>query len=271
MIPRAEISSYWTVLSRDPVQVPVESRDVQGIDQRLSAGKVGNVYKGVFQLGINDPFFLKLDGQLIMAVEIELQAERCPGGYPQVAQPQFRVDEVEVVMQTFRLGGFQDGLATGLVVPGLERGALFHGREDVDQTGMVTAPGDDRLDALLLTEVVAPDELDDQPVLLGEFLGMGTYLLSERLGKLWVIEEANAPHSQVSRHGLCMADVGECTSNHHTVKAGQGATNLGCMPIYKSLHAVIIAQFTPTHQEDGDEPLFGSGYAGLGSTGVTYF
>ena len=139
-------------------------------------------------------------------------------------------------MQTFCLSGLQESLATGLVVPGLERGTGFHRREDVDQAGVITALGDDRLDSLLLPEVVAPDELDDQPALLGEFLGVSTDLLSEGLGEQRVVEEANAIDPQVSRHGLGMADISECARDHHSVKAGQGTTNLGFMPIYESLH-----------------------------------
>ena len=166
------------------------------------------------------------------------------------------MDEVEVVMQTFRLAGLQDGPATGLVVPGLERGTGFHRREDVDQARVITALGDDRLDSLLLPEVVAPDELDDQPALLGEFLGVSTDLLSEGLGEQWVVEEGNATDSQVSRHGLGMADISECARDRHPVKAGQGATNLRCMPVYKCLHGGYYRSIHALSPRDGDFILY---------------
>jgi len=265
MIPRTEISSCRAILGRDFIQVPVKSPDVQGIGQDLSAREVDNVDEGIFQQGASDPFFLELYGQLVMPVEIELQAERCPGGHPQVAQPQLRVDEVEVVMQAFRLGGLESGLSSGLVVPGPERGSGFHRREDVDQTGVITTPGDDCLDALFLPKVVAPDELDLQSVLAGKLLSACADLLSEPLGEQRVIEEANSPHPQVPRHGFCMADVGERANNHHPVEAGQGATNFGCMPTYKCFHGGYYHStraLLPV--ESNQENLFGSGYAGLG-------
>ncbi len=162
-------------------------------------------------------------------------------------------------MQTFRLGSFKGGLSTGLVVPGFEGGAWFHCRKNVDQTRVITALGDDRLDTLLLPKVVAPDELDDQTVLLGEYLGVSADLFSKRLGEQGVVKEANAIDSQVPRHGLCMADISERAGNHHPVEAGQGAMNLGCMPIYKRIHGGIIAQSMSLYQEDGAESLFGSG------------
>ena len=259
VIPRSEISGYRTVPGGYPVQVLVESPDIEVIGERLGAGEVGDIDEGVFQRGAGDAFFLKLGSQLIMPVEIELKAERCPGWHPQVAKPQFGVDEVEVVMQTLGFGGSKGGLATGLVMPGLERGTGFHCREDVDQTGVITALGDDRLDALLLPEAVAPDELDVQPVLSGEFLGVSTDLLPELLGEQWIVEEANTNNSQVPRHGLGVADIGERTCDHHPVKARQGATNLGCMSVYERLHRVIITQSTFHCQENGGESLFGSG------------
>jgi len=267
VIPRAEISSYRAVLGRDLIQVPVKSPDIQGVGQGLGAGEVGNVDEGIFQQGVRDSFFLKLDGQLVMPIEIELQAERCPSGYTQVAQSQLWVDEVEVVMQTFRLGGLEESLSSGLVMPGLERGAGFHCREDVDQTGVITTLGDDCLDALLLPEVVALDELNLQSTLAGELLSACAYLLTEWLGKQRVIEEANAPDPQMPRHRLRMADVGKRASNHHPVKTGQSTTNFGCMSIYKCLHRgyyCSIHAFLPV--EGDEEDLFGSGYAGLGDT-----
>ena len=146
------------------------------------------------------------------------------------------MDEVEVVMQTFRLGGLEGGLSGGLVVPGLERGAWFHRREDVDQTGVTTTLGDDYLDALLFSEVVTADELDLQSVLAGELLSACPDLLPEPLCEQWIIKETDSPHPQIPRHGLCMADVGERANNYYPVETGQDATNFGCMSIYKCFH-----------------------------------
>lgn len=236
VISRGKMASDRAVLGRDLVQVPVQSPDIQGIGQGLGAGEVGNVDEGILQHGVSDAFFLELEGQFVMPVEIELQAERCPGGDPQVTQPQFRMDEIEVVMQTFRLGGLEGCLASGLVMPGPERGAGFHRREYVDQARVITMPGDDCFDALFLTEVVAPDELDLQTVLTSKLPSACADLLPKLLGEQRIIEEANSSHPQMPRHSLRMADVGERTNNYHPVKARQSTTNFGCMPFYKCFH-----------------------------------
>src|SRR3712207_8645160 len=60
-------------------------------------------------------------------------------------------------------------LFRSLVVPRLERRAAFHRGEDVDQARMAAAGGEYLLDPVFLAEAVGPpDELDLQPVLLGE-------------------------------------------------------------------------------------------------------
>jgi len=236
VIPRGEMASCRAILGGNFVQLPVKSPDIRGIGQELGTGKIGNIDEGIFEQGVSDSFFLELDGQFVMPIEIELQAERRPGGHAQVAQSQFRVDEVEVVMQTFRLSGLEGGLSGGLVVPGPERGAGFHRREDVNQTGVVTTLGDDRLDALFLPEVVSPDELDLQSALAGELPGACADLLPKTLGEQWVIKEANSPYPQMPGHRLCMANVGERANNYYPVETGQGAANYGCMPIYKCSH-----------------------------------
>ena len=61
-----------------------------------------------------------------MPIEIEMRAERRPGGDPQIAQSKFWVwvDEVEVVMQTFRLYGLGGDLSSGLVVMCRELGKI---------------------------------------------------------------------------------------------------------------------------------------------------
>jgi hypothetical protein len=105
--------------------------------------------------------FLQATRQPVVAVKIDLQAERCPGGHPNVTQPKRLVDKVEVVVQAFPRGGFQQGMAFTLVIPGAIRSAGFHGREDMDQAGVITPFGKDRLDSVFLAKgVVATNKLD---------------------------------------------------------------------------------------------------------------
>ena len=52
-------------------------------------------------------------------------------------------------------------MAFCLIMPGTIRGAGFHGREDVDQAGLITPLSNDSLDPVFLTKgFVATDELD---------------------------------------------------------------------------------------------------------------
>ena len=45
-------------------------------------------------------------GQPVMAIEIDLQAERCPSGHPVVTESKGLIDVVEVVMEAFAGCGF---------------------------------------------------------------------------------------------------------------------------------------------------------------------
>ena len=70
----------------------------------------------VFQ-GMVYPRFAQTPRQPVVTVEIGLEAERSPGGSPQVHQPECFVDEVEVVMQALALNRFEPGMACLLVGP----------------------------------------------------------------------------------------------------------------------------------------------------------
>jgi len=225
MISRGKISSYRAILSGNFVEVLMEPTNIQCISQCLSTIKVGNVDKGIFQHGISDPFFLEFDSQFIMPIEIELQAEWCPGRHTKVTQPQLWMNEIEVVMQAFRLGGLEISLAGSLIMPRFKGGAGLHCREDMNHTGVIAPLVNNRLDAFFLPEIVAPDEFDVQSILTSKLLGVCTDLLTELPGKQRIIKEANPLDPQMTRHGLCMADIWQRTSNYYPVEAGQGAKN----------------------------------------------
>ncbi len=62
-----------------------------------------------------------------MAVHVELEPERHPGGNAQIAQAECFVDEVEIIMETLAGIVFEKGLAGFLVVSGPVTRAGFHG------------------------------------------------------------------------------------------------------------------------------------------------
>ena len=75
--------------------------------------------EGVVFLGEVDALALERARPRAVAIAVELQAERRPGGHAQVAQAELFVDEIEVVMQALTQLRAKEGLAAGLVVPGL--------------------------------------------------------------------------------------------------------------------------------------------------------
>ena len=146
---------------------------VEFIGELLPLFRVGDRDEGVVEHLEGNIGLEQLAGQPGMAIEVDLQPERRPGRNAHVAQPELLVDEVEVVMQALPGGRLEEGSMGGLVVPRLIRRARLHGREDVDQTRMVTALGEDLLDPRLLAECLElADELDLQARLSGEPLGV---------------------------------------------------------------------------------------------------
>ena len=79
-------------------------------------------------------------GPPIMPVEVDLQPAGQPGRHAHVAQAQFLVEEVEIVMQAFVVVGLQEGSPRRFVVPRLVSRAGLHDREDMPQTGVIAAP-----------------------------------------------------------------------------------------------------------------------------------
>lgn len=134
-----------------------------------------------------------------MAVEVELQPERSPRRNPQVAEAQVRVDEVEVVMEALGLSSLQVRAVRLLVVPGPERHAGLHGREDVNESRMVSTLGQDLLDPVLLSEVLPTDELNLEPFPSGDLLGVGADLIAKGLCPSGEVEEPDVVGREVGQ------------------------------------------------------------------------
>ena len=96
----------------------------------------------------------------------------------------------------------------------------------MDQPGVAAPMCKDLLDLVLLADVVVAEELDGQPVIRGELLGVATDPVPERLGELGVIEDADRVVEQVACGGVGMADVGEGPRDDHPVQAGQDTGDL---------------------------------------------
>jgi len=115
--------------------------------------------------------------QPLVPVEVDLQAERTPGGHADKDQDQVFVQEAEVVREALPVVRTQKGLARLLVVPGPIGATALKGGEDADQT-VVRAPlPPPGAHAVFFTEVHFAEVLDAQPVLAGQALGVGLQLV----------------------------------------------------------------------------------------------
>jgi len=92
---------YRAELFSPSIQASVKLFGIQAVGQRLGLLGIGNGQKGIVRhREVNAGFYQSL-GQPVMAVEVDLQAERCPGWHPDVTEPKGLIDEVEVVMEAF--------------------------------------------------------------------------------------------------------------------------------------------------------------------------
>ena len=223
---RAELSDHRTISACQLIELAVQGRHGDRPGQRLGTLPVVDGDEGVVAPPVADAVAVQLVSQEVVAVEGELEPEWCPGRHTEVAQAEHRVDEVEVVVEALPVLGLEEGLAGRLVVPGLEGRTRLHGRDDVDQSGMSSPPVQDLLDAVLLADVMVAEELDGQPVLRGECLGVAADLIAERFGEPGVVEDADLVLEEVARGGLSMADVRERPRDDDPIEARQDPGNL---------------------------------------------
>ena len=155
-------------------------------------------------------------------------------------------------------------MALFLVMPGAISGASFHGREDVDQPGMIAPFGDDGFDPVFLTKgLVATDELDLNAGLAGELLGMVAQLIPQGLCPSGVIEQSDLVVTEVARHGAGIAYIRKGAGNDDAIEAGKHARDFIPVALDERIHDGYPL-FLQLRIRIADTLYFGSGYAGLG-------
>ena len=82
--------------------------------------------KGIIQRFIADSFLLHFISQPVMPVHIKLETKRRPGRNTKIAQSEFFVDEIEIVVQTFAGVIFQKCFSACFVMPWFISVAAFH-------------------------------------------------------------------------------------------------------------------------------------------------
>ncbi|MGH9629299.1 MAG: hypothetical protein ACRD7E_13345 [Bryobacteraceae bacterium] len=103
MIAQTEPPDHRTVSIGELVQLAMQHLHRELIRQLLRPLKVGDPAEGVVQNTVFDLTPAQLPGQVAMAVAINLEPERTPGWHTHIAQPQIRIDEIDVVMQAFTM------------------------------------------------------------------------------------------------------------------------------------------------------------------------
>ncbi|CAG0930582.1 hypothetical protein TFLX_01839 [Thermoflexales bacterium] len=164
-----------------------------------------------------DPLSCQLMGQPRMAVEVHLDAKWAPGGHTEVAQAQLGIDEVEVVVQTLPRVRFEKGFRRGLVMPWFVTPAGFQRGEDMGQSRLAAAFLQNGFNAGLFAKVLLANVFNRQTLFFRNRVRIRAETLRQRLGKLSVIENANALRSQVLGHPLRIASGHQTPCENDTI------------------------------------------------------
>jgi hypothetical protein len=219
-----------TVGCRISVQTGMQRLNIERLRQRVGLCKIGNRQKCIVSHLKVDLLTAQLIGQHVVPVAIELESKRRPGGDAQIAQPQRLIDKVEVVVETFALRHSDIRFSSAFVVPGLIRLARFHCRKNVHQSWVSAPCLHDGLNAIFLAKaLVLRDELDLDP---GSSSDCGSILanrITQRFGKLGVVEDANPLHVQIFRHPFGITDRRKLATDDDAVVAIQHTGDIGCV------------------------------------------
>ena len=235
-----KVADDGTVLLDDVVELPVKAVRADGSSQLLGTFWVVDLDENVVEQGVADAFFVHFSGKFVVPVEIELQAEGCPSWHSQIAESQIGQDEVVVVVQALAGGWFEEGVTGLLVMPGFERCAGFHCRQDVDQSWVAATLGNDGADAFFFAEVSLADEVYFETMFPGDGLSMLTQLQTKVVNPVWVIENGQAKTAEETSHGSRMPYVNQCSGQDKAVIARETEGDLIGMAFCEKFHALTI-------------------------------
>ena len=204
---------------------------VKAVSHRLHPIDVRHAQEGVVFLGGFNALALVRDRQRAVAIAVEQQAKRRPGGHAQAAQAaqaELSVEEIEVAVQVQALTQLRanEGLAAGLLVPALVARAAFYRGDDGYQARRVIARTTHPRQEFFLAVVPLIDLLDLN-------VGGRSHLLSplpdtspQRLGKLRAVVDADAVLIQKNRHAARVAGTGKRACDGDPVETRQHAVQI---------------------------------------------
>ena len=163
-------------------QEPCGAFRVNTVRKFLGSLYIGDFKERIILHPVSDLLFIKLMGKQVMAVHIKLKPERRPCRDAEIAETEFPVDKIEIVMKALALVELQEGLSGCFIMPWLVSITAFHGRENVDQAFCFPGFSDDLLDAVIFSESMEfSDKLNFNPILLSDFFRILTDLLRKGL------------------------------------------------------------------------------------------
>jgi hypothetical protein len=127
VVGEAELPEDGAVAVSVEIEDAVKILDPDVVGEFLGLGEIADGKKGVVFQHVGDRTPAQFEGKPGVAIEIELEPKRAPGGNPKVAEPELFVDEVEVIVEALAGIMFQEPLSRRFVVPGSVAGACLHG------------------------------------------------------------------------------------------------------------------------------------------------
>ncbi len=119
------------------------------------------------------------------------------------------------------------GLAAGLVMPRPIARARLHGRQNMHKARRIASLSKHLLHQRLLADVAFADMLNLNPGRSTNFQGTCSNALTQWLGKLGVVKDADAPAVQETGHAACVARPRHRAGDHHAVVARQYSVQVG--------------------------------------------
>jgi hypothetical protein len=193
----------------------------EAVGQGLRTRPIGDPHERVVGHGVADTCGGQLARQPVVAVAVELQAERCPGGDAQIDQAETAIHEIEIVMQALAAVRPDEGLVALLVVPGFIGIAGFHCRYHMHQPRRLAPLRQHTRDDVLLADMRLADVLDGNAGLSRQGRRGLSDALAQRLGEVRVIEDADSSGVEISRHPLGVAHRRQRSGDHQPVVTGK--------------------------------------------------
>lgn len=189
----AEVAMDGAVGAGKLVELAVETFHLQAVGQLLRPLPIGDLDEAIVHEFVRNVPPAQLGSQPVVAVEVDLQPAGQPCRHSHVAEPQFVVDEIEVVVQTLAIVRPQEGLAGVLVVPGLVGRTRLHHREDAYQSWLLSAFRHDLLYPVFLSHVTLAEKFDLESAGRCHPFGVLAQLIAKWFRKLRIVEDADLP------------------------------------------------------------------------------